>query len=71
MLQYLQSVWQEIVVWLILGLVISTLIYYIGRRLRLLINLTHKNSKNCTSCSNCPHSSDACAEVKNKGVLED
>ncbi|MEA1921691.1 MAG: hypothetical protein U9N63_03465 [Pseudomonadota bacterium] len=68
MLEYLQFAWQDIVVWLILGLVILALLYYIGRRLQFLKNVTHKNIGenlgNCTSCQNCPHSEQSCAKAE-------
>ena len=74
MLQYLQTAWQEIVVWLILGLVILALLYYIGRRLQFLKNVTHKstgeNLGNCTSCQNCPHSEQSCAKAENQKETE-
>ena len=74
MLQSLQLDWQEIVVWLILGLVIFALLYYIRRRLYFLKNVTHKNTGenlgNCTSCQNCPHSEQTCANAKNQKESE-
>ena len=74
MLEYLQFAWQDIVVWLILGLVILALLYYIGRRLRFLKNVTHKNTGenlgNCTSCQNCPHSEQSCAKAEKQKESE-
>ncbi|MEA3333123.1 MAG: hypothetical protein U9Q58_05975 [Pseudomonadota bacterium] len=72
--QSLQFTWQDIIVWFILGLVIFTLLYYIGRRLQFLKNVTHKSSSenlgNCTSCQNCPHSEQPCAKAENHLELE-
>ena len=74
MLEYLQSAWQDIVVWLILGLVILSLLYYIGRRLQFLKNVTHKNTGenvgNCTSCQNCSNSEQSCAKAENQKESE-
>ncbi|MCD6533614.1 MAG: hypothetical protein J7L25_06020 [Deltaproteobacteria bacterium] len=74
MSQYQQTAWQDIVVWLILGLVILALLYYIGRRLQILKNVTHKstgkNLGNCTSCQNCPHSEQSCAKAENRKESE-
>ncbi len=74
MLQYIQTAWQDIIVWLILGLVILALLYYIGRRLQFLKNVTHKNTgenlENCTSCNNCPHSAQTCVQAENQKKLE-
>ena len=65
--QFVQLIWQDIVVWLILGLVIFALLYYIGRRLQFLKNVTHKstgeNLESCASCQNCPHPVQTCAKV--------
>ena len=74
MSQSLQFTWQDIVVCIILGLVIFTLIYYIGRRFLFLKNVTHKGSNenlgNCTSCQNCPHSEQSCAKAENQKESE-
>ena len=71
MLQLSDFSWQDIVVWLVLGLVIFALLLYIGRRLQSLKNITNKNSDNCTSCQSCPHSVQTCAKAENQGDLED
>ncbi len=75
MSQALQLVWQEIVVWLILGLVVFALLYYIGRRWQSLKIITHKSSGeklgDCTSCQKCPLSAETCAKAENPRELED
>ena len=71
MSQFVQLTWQDIVVWLVLGLVIFALLYYIGRRLQSLKNITHKNLENCTSCQNCSHSAQTCAKAENQRELEE
>ena len=72
--QLLHLYWQDIVVWFILGLVIFVLLYYIGRRLQFLKNVTHKNTGenlgNCTSCQNCPHSEQSCAKAEKQKESE-
>ncbi len=70
MLQSLQLDWQEIVVWLILGLVIFTLLYYIGRRLQSLKNIAQKKPESCASCQNCSSSVQSCAKAENQKESE-
>lgn len=73
--QSLQLAWQEIIVWIILGLVVFALLYYIGRRWQFLKNITHKSSGkklgDCTSCQKCPLSAQTCAKAENRRELED
>ncbi len=69
MLQSLQLAWQEIIVWLILGLVVFALLHYIGRRWQSMKNITHKSSGkklgDCTSCQKCPFSAQDCGKAEN------
>ena len=71
MFQSLQFTGQDIVVWLILGLVIFVLLNYIWRRLLALRNIAKKKPESCTSCQNCPSSVHSCAKAENQLESED